>query len=62
MDIEYLSDSESDDEVQPTIPVKPIHTELHQIINYPKLERHSVSKLIDICKSIDAIDHKLQGY
>ncbi len=68
MDIEYLSESDSDNEyvkpvvVSVSIKKPPEISNMHQIINYPELERHSTKSIVAICTAIDSIDQKLQFY
>ncbi len=35
---------------------------LHQIINYPPLEKHSVNKIVSICNEIDLIDVAINNH
>ena len=66
MDIVYVSsDSEDSDHeyVKPIIkPNIEVSENLHQIINYPKIVKHSIESILAICNEIDLIDKNLQGY
>ena len=60
-----LSDNDDSDReyVKPIIvPKIEVPETLHQIINYPALEKHSTMKIIDICNEINLIDQRLQRY
>lgn len=35
---------------------------LHQIINYPSLEKHSANKIVSICNEIDLIDVAINNH
>ncbi len=35
---------------------------LHQIINYPPLEKHSANKIVSICNEIDLIDFAIDNH
>ena len=35
---------------------------LHQIINYPQLEKHTTNKIVSICNEIDLIDFAIDNH
>jgi hypothetical protein len=66
MDIEYISDDDSESsQLDDYISIKSNGSEtdedLHQIINYPPLEKHSATKIVSICNEIDLIDKAIDS-
>jgi hypothetical protein len=63
MNIKYISDDDeqrgyycdSINSIDNYVKVE-IDESLHQIINYPPLEKHSSNKIVSICNEIDLID------
>lgn len=67
MNIEYISDDDERggyhcDSVNSTDNhIKVADDDLHQILNYPPLEKHSSNKIVSICNEIDLIDMAIDG-
>jgi len=64
MDIQYLSDEESESEcttgynsfsINSDTTIIETDLNLHQILNYPPLEKHTANKIIQISLAIDLI-------
>ena len=70
MEIEYISDDEprgyccdSIDSIDNYVKVEStVDDNLHQIINYPPLEKHSANEIVSICNEIDLIDFAINNH
>lgn len=62
MDITYLSDTDDTGYVDDVQLNEPVDTEiLSDLYEYPKIEKHSASEIIQLCKEIDLISAAIKS-